>query len=180
MLDVKLIIVLSNCYILYNLNSKNILITLPNEIRQESLALGIPSLAKLQTFSLEHRPLDVKIPQFAEILATLSTEQCKEITEDLWSQEKEKMDMDSFANLIDRNAPQYEAFKKFINENTISFLGGGNAKNYKVTPKKGLPPYIIRVDPRFGNPSSFYLNLFFRAYDTQLLVLHPQSCLRSR
>lgn len=53
----------------------------------------------------------------------------------------------ALANLYRRGEnPQFDAF---IKNNSISYLGGGNSKNFKINPHDS-PPYVLKIEDRMG------------------------------
>lgn len=55
--------------------------------------------------------------------------------------------------LITLYAPGVNAeYDAFIRDNQISFLGGTNSKNFKITPNDGSPSYVVKIEHRMGMP----------------------------
>lgn len=48
--------------------------------------------------------------------------------------------------------PEYNEYQYFLRSNKITFLGGKNSINYKVIPNNGDPPYVLKLENRFGYP----------------------------
>lgn len=55
-------------------------------------------------------------------------------------------------NLYEHTEPGFDDYQHFLHDNNIEFLGGSNSKNFKVTPKNGSPPFVLKVDNRLGMP----------------------------
>jgi len=51
------------------------------------------------------------------------------------------------------NNPEALAFKTFLGNHTLTFLGGSNSKNFKITPKVGLA-MVLKIDNRLNMPKS--------------------------
>lgn len=62
--------------------------------------------------------------------------------------------------------PEYDAF---IRNNAISFLGGNNSKNFKITPHDGSKPYVVKVEYRMGMPKLPAVHLKERALKETIL-----------
>lgn len=69
--------------------------------------------------------------------------------------EKEQNWVEQLKNLYAQSEEGFQEFQEFLNAHTISFLGGFNSKNFKITPNNGEKPFILKVENRFGNPKKY-------------------------
>ncbi|KTD56363.1 serine/threonine protein kinase [Legionella santicrucis] len=113
-----------------------------SKIKTEFAIYGITSLYGI----LDQTP---PIPNtFAEIPTNMEQEKVNQL-----------MDILAQGAAFDRNkleqlyAPLGNAeFNQFLNKNSISYLGGNNSKNFKITPNDGSSPYVLKIENRLGMP----------------------------
>lgn len=61
-------------------------------------------------------------------------------------------DKNRLKNLYKPNEKNYAEYQNFLQNNALSYLGGGNSQNFKIQPNDGSPPYILKIENRFGKP----------------------------
>lgn len=81
--------------------------------------------------------------ELVDIIATMPPEKLSKL-------QKHLMDGTSINDIFLHSEPEFSVFKKFTQENQISFLGGHNSKNYKITPYDGRPSYVLKLEYRFS------------------------------
>ncbi|WP_258956527.1 hypothetical protein [Legionella sainthelensi] len=113
--------------------------------------------AKYSIFSL-YGMFDASTPtknEFAEILADMEPEKVNRLIDIL-----SRGEFFDINKLITLYAPlENPKFDHFIKNTDISFLGGANSKNFKLFPKNGNPPYVLKIENRMGIPKQPIINL---------------------
>jgi hypothetical protein len=127
-----------------------------NEMQHQFSSAGIVSMKdvlKIDPASLKpHSNESESLGAFSEILSNMSPEKVSSLLSLLiqgplfWSGE--------LSFLYKTSEPGFKEFQKFLNTNTIEFLGGTNSQNFKITPNDGSPHYVLKVDNRMGMPKS--------------------------
>ncbi|MBI2785262.1 MAG: hypothetical protein HYX60_02695 [Legionella longbeachae] len=124
--------------------SNEIQVKLFLSIKKEFETLGIPSLYGI---------LDKGSPKtnsFSEILANMEPEKVNKLIVIL--SKGRRFSKEELAQLY---APENNKdFESFLQNNSISFLGGGNSKNFKITPNDNSTPYVLKVENRMGMPKA--------------------------
>lgn len=79
------------------------------------------------------------------------------------------------ANLYEESdkSPEAEAFRKFIKEHEISFLGGNNSKNFKITQLSDQSEFVLKIDYRFGMPRNVEAHLREKLSD-KFIPIHAE------
>lgn len=62
--------------------------------------------------------------------------------------------IDALLHLFANTDPGFADYQKFLKNNTITYLGGKNCKNFKITPGDASQPFVLKVDYRMSNPKS--------------------------
>lgn len=90
---------------------------------------------------------------FSETLANLPVEALEKLLETLLDEDSELP--------IGTRIQQLEnvQLNPFLESNEITFLGGTNSKNFKITPSDGSAAYVLKVDNRLGAPSELEFEL---------------------
>ena len=123
------------------------------DIQKQFSGLGISSVenvTKLDSTAKTHvaPPADT----LPEILANMPPDKARKMFEIL--AEGSHFDIKNFKKLYVSTEVGYDTFQQFLKKNEISYLGGGNSKNFKITPKDGSEPFVLKVDNRMGMPKS--------------------------
>lgn len=127
-----------------------------NELKQQFAAQGISSMRQV-TSQGNHVSQNDSIASFSDILANMSPEKVSRLLEILL--EGEHFNRSKLRSLYLENEPGGKEFKQFLTQNSISFLGGNNSKNFKITPNDDSSPYVLKVDNRLGMPKSAEMHL---------------------
>lgn len=112
------------------------------EIKYQYESLGVASLV-----APEHNaPL-------SELIANMSPEAADKFIGVLSADEKGNL-FSKLNKLYDRKDTSTEAeeFRHFLNTHEITFLGGGNSKNFKVTHLTDNKTYVLKIDNRLDMP----------------------------
>lgn len=113
--------------------------------------------AKYNIFSL-YGMLESSSPtknEFAEILVDMEPEKVNRLIDVL-----SRGEFFDINKLITLYAPlENPKFDHFIKNTDISFLGGANSKNFKLSPKNGNPPYVLKIENQMGTPKQLIINL---------------------
>lgn len=123
------------------------------EIQYQYASLGVTSLAPRNSSPL------------AEIIANMSSEKADELLKILVDatagiKKGGKKLNTALSNLYEKTDTSQEAnaFREFLNKHEISFLGGGNSKNFKITAKDGSEE-VLKVDYRLSMPKNVEAHL---------------------
>lgn len=128
------------------------------ELQKQFVSLDIPSL-----LNVTQRDLNAVVPlvraddSLPEILANMAPEKASMMLAIL--SEGAHFDKVALSNLYVPADPGYAEFTSFLGKNTVTFLGGGNSKNFKITPNDASPPFVLKVDNRMGMPKSAEVHL---------------------
>lgn len=98
------------------------------------------SMTKLEKPKLKVEALSAS-DTLVEMIANMSTEEISKFAGLLHQEALKK---------LAKRAPN--EVKEFLQKNEIRFLGGGNSKNYLITPNDGNPSYVLKLECGFGNP----------------------------
>lgn len=123
------------------------------ELQTQFVSLGIPSLLNITKRDLEDDAPVVRVDDsLPEILANMAPEKASMMLAIL--SEGAHFNKVALSNLYAPAEPGYAEFTSFLGKNTVTFLGGGNSKNFKITPNDASPPFVLKVDNRMGMPKS--------------------------
>ncbi|MBL7481303.1 hypothetical protein [Legionella bononiensis] len=116
-------------------------------IQYQTSSLGIKSLL----------PTTATPTLLTEIIAQMAPEKAEQLVNILSGMGKRKSGMevhDHLKNLypLEDKSPEAELFREFLATHQISFLGGGNAKNFKVTHLKDNSTAVLKIDDRLYMP----------------------------
>lgn len=120
------------------------------ELQKQFVSLGVMSMEGVvkQAPVTQNQPV-LQAHTLSEILANMSPEKATKMLEVL-----ARADASAFEKLYDSNEPGYEEYLIFLKTHAVTFLGGGNSKNFKITPGDGSPPFVLKVDNRMGMSKS--------------------------
>jgi hypothetical protein len=113
------------------------------KIKQAYAEIGVRSMAKEGS------------PPIADILSNMSQEYADELMDILLRNKKNKSELKkNLTSLYPRDdiTPEAQAWKNFLSEHSIEFLGGGNSSNFKVTNIQDNSVNVLKVDNRLFNP----------------------------
>lgn len=115
------------------------------EIKKEFEKYGVTSLYSVLS------PHDSKKQDhhFSEILSNMEPSKVKKLFKML--EKGSQLKVNHLKKLYNEDEMGYEEFNQFLKHNDISFLGGENSKNFKITPARG-DPYVLRLENRMGMP----------------------------
>lgn len=131
-----------------------------NELREQSANIGLRSVEHLNSSASSNRdiPRTPSLESFSTILANMKPERVSTLLAILLRGEQFKQG-DQLKRLYARHETGYKEFQDFLRQNSIDFLGGGNSKNFKITPLDGSPPYVLKVDNRLNMPKGVEAHL---------------------
>lgn len=121
-------------------------------LREEFASLGISSLHRAATIDPHAQTGRVVPSTLLDILATMDPDKAIKMLGIL--AHGKHYDSDALCTLFANNEPGFADYQVFLKNHTITFLGGGNSKNFKVTPKNSSPSFVLKVDNRMGGPKS--------------------------
>lgn len=130
--------------------SKNIQHQLFSEIQKEFKECGVPSL-----YGIDSSNVPPRRNTFSEILTDMEPDKVNRLIQIL--SEGAQFDKGQLAQLYSPEGN--DKFNEFLKSNEISFLGGGNSKNFKITPNDGNPPYVLKIENRMGMPKAPVVHL---------------------
>ncbi|RUR19060.1 hypothetical protein ELY21_05920 [Legionella sp. km535] len=121
-----------------------------NEIKKQMSLLGINSLLSPQSRNspLAHVVANMSPEKGEEFLAILAKGKQSNLTQKLLSL-YEKSDMSAEA----------KSFREFLGNHEISYLGGGNSKNFKVVNTNDQSILVLKVDCRLDMPRNAEIHL---------------------
>lgn len=95
-----------------------------------------------------------------EIIANMSPEKASALLKILHKGANAKLG-EELPNLYVKEDKSSEAenFRKFLRDNTVSFLGGGNSKNFKVQNNRTGKASVLKVDNRLNTPRNVEVHL---------------------
>lgn len=111
---------------------------------QFHLKLNQLDLAHLRSVPVEHA--------LSGIIANLAPDKISNLLEVLIDEDSQESLTDRIGKIYQEDEPGAGVFQAFLEDNCISFLGGSNSKNFKITPLNGGEPYVLKVENRLGVP----------------------------
>ncbi|KTD42561.1 hypothetical protein [Legionella parisiensis] len=142
------------------------------EIQHQYASLGVTSLVTSPSHS---SPL-------SELIANMSPEKADKLLDILVNNTSKGLTKaelvakdfkKELVNLYEKSdkSPEAEAFRKFLKEHEISYLGGGNSKNFKITNISDNSELVLKVDYRLSMPRNVETHLREKLQD-RFIPLH--------
>ncbi|KTD54691.1 hypothetical protein [Legionella quateirensis] len=124
--------------------------TLFNEIKKQMGLLGINSLLPPQS----------KSSPLAHVVANMSPEKAEELLTILAKGKQSNLTykLQSIYEKSDTSA-EAKSFREFLSNHEISYLGGGNSKNFSVVNKNDQSTLVLKVDCRLDMPRNAEIHL---------------------
>ncbi|MDR3442025.1 MAG: hypothetical protein P4L65_03300 [Legionella sp.] len=98
----------------------------------------------------------------AEILATMPPQKIDELARVLSDESTDEkpysLDVKAFKELYKKGEPGYDKYQSFLATHAISFLGGTNSRNFKITPIGG-ESFVLKIENRLTAPKLIELEL---------------------
>lgn len=128
-------------------------VNLFNELQKQFASLGIHSLHNVTKLDPMAKTVVTNSPDnINEIIANMSPDKASEMLEIL--ENGQEFDREELNNLYKEDEPGFVEYQSFLRKNEITFLGGSNSYNFKITPNDGSPSVVLKVDNRLGMPKS--------------------------
>ncbi|KTC66645.1 serine/threonine protein kinase [Legionella adelaidensis] len=119
------------------------------EIKKQAGLLGVASIDKKTPELAAASTAPKTLPEIIENMAQGKAEQLISMLA-----AGERLNIRKLQSLYQPHEEGYREYKTFLENNSITYLGGGNSKNFKITPNDGSTPYVLKVEYRMGVPKS--------------------------
>ena len=121
------------------------------ELQKQFANLGINSLHNIAKLDDTGKTNFASAPDtLPELIANMAPNTATTLLEILAA--GASFDKIALQNLYNPTEPGFADYQTFRAKNSIEFLGGGNSKNFKIIPKDGSEPFVLKVDNRMGLP----------------------------
>ncbi len=135
-------------------------------LKDQFTSLGIDSLSETT------KPDPTLIGSLPEIIANMPPEKIDRLLSILSQGELWKINQ--LQQLYEPYEIEYDEYQEFLKSHTISFLGGGNSKNFKVTNTLTGKIFILKVDERLGTIKTAEMYLRERSLKNVLTKVYAE------
>ncbi len=116
------------------------------EIQNQYRLFGLPSLPVKN--EQEAKAREKVLSPLPDILTNMPPDKVNQLLKIL--SKGEKYNIESLKTLFAPSESGYSEFEKFLSTHSISFLGGGNSKNFKIVNTETQSTFVLKVENRFG------------------------------